>query len=58
MVPSPIFDLANRYIDESAALDPCTATGRGIPGYDHLLTDYSPTASPNGSATRAGHWPN
>lgn len=51
MDPSPIFELANRYIDESAALDPCTATGRGIPGHDHLLTDYSP----DGVAQRADH---
>ncbi|MEX1107255.1 MAG: DUF885 domain-containing protein [Ilumatobacteraceae bacterium] len=51
MDPTPIFDLANRYIDESAALDPCTATGRGIPGYDHLLTDYSPI----GAAGRVAH---
>ena len=51
MALSPIFQLADRYIDEQAALDPCTATGRGIPGFDHLLTDYSPA----GVAERAAH---
>jgi uncharacterized protein (DUF885 family) len=39
---SPIFDFADRLIDEQAALDPCSASMRGIPGFDHLLTDYSP----------------
>ncbi|HSB84879.1 MAG TPA: DUF885 family protein, partial [Ilumatobacteraceae bacterium] len=37
-----IFALSDRYIAESAALDPMLATFWGIPGYDHLLTDYSP----------------
>jgi uncharacterized protein (DUF885 family) len=40
---SPIFEFADRLIDDQAALDPCSASMRGIPGYDHLLTDYSPT---------------
>ena len=39
---SPVFAFADRLIDEQAALDPCSASMRGIPGYDHLLTDYSP----------------
>ena len=39
---SPIFDFADRFVDEQSALDPNSATGRGIPGYDHLLTDLSP----------------
>jgi uncharacterized protein (DUF885 family) len=51
MASTPIFELADRYVSESAALDPCTATGRGIPGFDHLLTDYSP----DGSEARAQH---
>lgn len=38
----PITDLADRYVDELAALHPLTATYLGIPGYDHLLTDLSP----------------
>ena len=51
MALSPIFELADRSVDEQAALDPCTATGRGIPGYDHLLTDFSPA----GVEARAEH---
>src|SRR5436190_23032270 len=35
-------DLANRYVDEWAALDPIGATYVGIDGYDHELTDRSP----------------
>jgi uncharacterized protein (DUF885 family) len=48
---SPIFEFADRYIDAQAALDPCAATSRGISGYDHLLTDYSPA----GFEARAAH---
>ena len=40
---SPIFEFADRFVDEQSALDPNSATGRGIPGFDHLLTDMSPT---------------
>jgi uncharacterized protein (DUF885 family) len=39
---SPIFSLADRLIDEQAALNPVLATAMGISGYDRLLTDYSP----------------
>ncbi|TML30962.1 MAG: DUF885 domain-containing protein, partial [Actinobacteria bacterium] len=35
-------DLADRYVDEWAALDPIGATYVGISGYDHDLTDLSP----------------
>jgi uncharacterized protein (DUF885 family) len=51
MALSPIFEFADRFIDEQAALDPCLATARGIPGYDDLLTDFSP----GGHHTRADH---
>jgi uncharacterized protein (DUF885 family) len=51
MALSPIFQLADEFVSEQSALDPCLATGRGIPGYDHLLTDYSP----DGFATRSDH---
>jgi uncharacterized protein (DUF885 family) len=37
-----IDDLANRYVDESAALDPIGATFVGVSGHDHELTDLSP----------------
>lgn len=49
--PSPLFAFADRIIDEQAALDPCGATGRGIAGHDHLLTDWSP----DGQHARAEH---
>jgi uncharacterized protein (DUF885 family) len=51
MALSPIFEFADQFIDEQAALDPCLATSRGIPGYDDLLTDFSP----GGHNTRADH---
>ena len=51
MALSPIFEFADRFIDEQSALDPCLATARGIPGYDDLLTDFSP----GGHTTRADH---
>ncbi|MBI5089399.1 MAG: DUF885 family protein, partial [Actinobacteria bacterium] len=48
---TPIFTLSDRFVSESAALDPYSATGRGIPGYDDLVTDFSP----DGTAARADH---
>jgi uncharacterized protein (DUF885 family) len=46
-----INDLADRYVDELAALHPLAATYLGIPGYDHLITDLSP----DGFAAMADH---
>jgi uncharacterized protein (DUF885 family) len=46
-----IHDLADRYVDELAALNPVMATYHGIPGHDHLLTDLSL----EGYAARADH---
>lgn len=34
--------VAERYLDVTAALDPCAATESGIAGYDDQVTDYSP----------------
>ena len=48
---TPIFALSDRFVAESAALDPYSATRWGIPGFDHLATDYSPA----GCAARADH---
>jgi uncharacterized protein (DUF885 family) len=39
---TPIYRLSNDYIDRLAALDPGFATSLGIPGSDHLMTDFSP----------------
>ena len=48
---SAVFDLADRYVSELAALDPVTAAARGVPGHDHEMTDYSPA----GLSARANH---
>ena len=42
-------ELADRYVDEFAALDPCLAAIMGISGQDSALTDYGP----DGVAARA-----
>jgi uncharacterized protein (DUF885 family) len=47
--PSPVFAIADRYVEAFAALDPIAATGAGIAGHDDQLTDYSPA----GAAARA-----
>ena len=39
---SEIFELSDTYVDRAAALNPGAATYMGIPGHDHLMTDYSP----------------
>ena len=41
--PSAIDALADRFVQKSARLDPFTATSLGIPGFDHLVPDLSPT---------------
>src|SRR5207237_9045199 len=41
---SPIYELADRYVDRSAVLDPILATSRGVIGRDAEMTDYSPEA--------------
>ena len=51
MALSPIFEFADQFVSAQAELDPCLATSRGIPGYDDVLTDFSP----NGEMTRATH---
>ena len=48
---SPVYELAERYVERFAALDPLAATGEGIAGHDHEMTDYSP----DGAAERAEH---
>ena len=40
--PNGVYAIADRYVDEYAALDPCMATYLGIVGHDHEMTDYSP----------------
>jgi len=50
-ISSPVYRLADEYVERFAALDPLTATGEGIAGHDHEMTDYSP----DGAAERAEH---
>ena len=38
---SAIFALSSEYIDTAARMSPMAATGLGIPGFDHLLDDFS-----------------
>jgi uncharacterized protein (DUF885 family) len=49
--PSAIDAIAEAYTTKLASLDPLAATGFGIKGYDHLMTDLSPA----GHAERADH---
>ncbi|MET0919889.1 MAG: DUF885 domain-containing protein [Acidimicrobiia bacterium] len=50
-IASPVFALTDRYVERFAALDPLGATGEGIVGHDHEMTDFSPA----GSDERAQH---
>lgn len=47
--PTPIDAIAEAYTAEIARLDPFGATELGLPGFDHLVTDFSP----EGHAERA-----
>ncbi len=51
MTLSPVFALSDRTVAERVGLDPIMATAGGIPGFDHLLTDFSPS----GFEERAAH---
>ncbi len=42
LVPDPLSDIAGRYVERFAALDPCLAAMMGVSGHDGELTDYSP----------------
>ena len=48
---SPVYGLAEEYVERFAALDPLGATADGITGHDHEMTDFSP----DGAAERAEH---
>ena len=39
---SRVFEIADRYVDDIAALEPSLATALGIPGHDHEMPDLSP----------------
>ncbi len=36
-----VYEIAHRYVDELAALDPSTATALGLPGHERQMSDYS-----------------
>ena len=38
---SAVYELADRYVERFAALDPIAASGEGIAGHDHEMTDWS-----------------
>lgn len=46
-----VTELADRYVDAVAALDPVAATFEGMPGHESELTDFSP----DGAAARVAH---
>ncbi|OKL54021.1 hypothetical protein BSZ39_06340 [Bowdeniella nasicola] len=48
--PSRIDEIADQFVRDAVALNPTEATQLGIPGYDHLMADYSPA----GHDARAG----
>jgi uncharacterized protein (DUF885 family) len=48
---SDVYVLADAYVERFAALDPLAATGEGITGHDHEMTDYSA----DGAGERADH---
>jgi uncharacterized protein (DUF885 family) len=37
-----VYEIADRFVETYAALSPIGATYMGVPGYDHLMTDFSP----------------
>jgi len=42
---SKIYEIADGFVDTLAELNPIVATYLGVPGYDHLMPDYSPEAA-------------
>ncbi len=49
-----VYEIADRFVETYAALSPIGATYMGVPGYDHLLNDFSPDgAEEMASAERA-----
>src|SRR5574341_133480 len=39
---SRIFEIADKFVDDLASIDPSTATALGIPGHEREMPDYSP----------------
>ncbi len=47
---SKIFEIADGFVETLAELNPIVATYLGVPGYDHLMPDYSPDAMERSNA--------
>ena len=47
---SQIFDIADRYVEKIAEMQPLSATYMGIAGHDHEMQDFSPEASDESAA--------
>ena len=47
---SKIFEIADGFVETLAELNPIVATYLGVPGYDHLMPDYSPDAMARSNA--------
>ncbi len=47
---SKIFEIADGFVDTLSELNPIVATYLGVPGYDHLMPDFSPEASDRSNA--------
>ena len=47
---SKIYEIADGFVDTLAELNPIVATYLGVPGYDHLMPDFSPEASERSDA--------
>ena len=42
---SPVYEIADGYVERYAALHPIAATGMGVPGHDAEMTDFSPSGA-------------
>ncbi len=42
---SKTYEIADGFVETLSELNPIVATYLGVPGYDHLMTDYSPEAA-------------
>ncbi len=47
---SKVYEIADGFVDTLAELNPIVATYLGVPGYDHLMPDFSPEASDRSNA--------
>ena len=47
---SKVYEIADGFVDTLAELNPIVATYLGVPGYDHLMPDFSPEASEKSDA--------